>query len=97
MANKYSIVFHDRWLESEEPLATVVYSSDGWKWHEICTCSPEWAEEIAIALEKVEENKNLRADLEEAYDACRYALANSPRWKETAATVVATWEQHHRD
>lgn len=37
----------------------------------------------------------LRIDLEEAYDACRYALANSPRWRENAETVVATWNANH--
>ena len=36
--------------------------------------------------------ERLRADLQEAYDACRYALASSPRWQENCATVIATWE-----
>ena len=35
------------------------------------------------------EIERLRASLTEAVDACRYALADSPRWRETAATVVA--------
>ena len=38
------------------------------------------------------EIERLGADLEEAYDACRYALACSPRWQENCATVIATWE-----
>lgn len=42
--------------------------------------------------EAADEIVRLRADLQEAYDACRYALADSPRWRENAATVVKTWE-----
>ena len=38
------------------------------------------------------EIEQLRGDLLEAYDACRYALAQSPRWQENCATVIATWE-----
>ena len=43
-------------------------------------------------LSAANEIERLRANLEEAYDACRYALADSPRWRENAATVVAEWE-----
>ena len=38
------------------------------------------------------EIERLRTELAEAYDACRYALADSPRWQENCATVVASWE-----
>ena len=46
--------------------------------------------------EAAAEIERLRAELEEAYDACRYALAQSPRWQENCATVVATWEATRR-
>ena len=46
----------------------------------------------SMLREAADEIERLRADLEEAYDACRYALANSPRWQENCATVIATWE-----
>ena len=42
--------------------------------------------------EAASEIRRLRVELAEAYDACRYALADSPRWQENCATVVATWE-----
>lgn len=37
----------------------------------------------------------LEEELSDAYDACRYALANSPRWEALAETVVHTWEVNH--
>lgn len=49
-------------------------------------------ESADLQREAADEIERLRADYAEAYDACRYALANSPRWRENAATVVATWE-----
>lgn len=51
---------------------------------------PDTSHEAADKIER------LRAELEEAYDACRYALADSPRWQENCATVVATWEATRR-
>lgn len=33
--------------------ATVMESRDGFHWNEICTCAPEWAEEIAHSLESM--------------------------------------------
>ena len=47
-----------------------------------------WAAEDAW-----DEIEQLRTDLAEAVDACRYALADSPRWRECAETVVADYEQ----
>jgi hypothetical protein len=43
-----------------------------------------------------QEIERLREELAEAYDACRYALADSPRWQELAATVVHTYEEADR-
>lgn len=37
----------------------------------------------------------LEEELSDAYDACRYALAGSPRWEALAETVVHTWEVNH--
>lgn len=51
MREEYGVVIHSRWLESEEPKATVVYTKDGFTFHDICTCSPDWAREIAEALQ----------------------------------------------
>jgi hypothetical protein len=50
------------------------------------------AQHNEIAEAAYHEIERLRAELEEAYDACRYALADSPRWQENCATVIATWE-----
>lgn len=50
---KFAVVLHGRWLETDEPLATVIYSRDGRHWHDICTCAPEWANEICDALDVV--------------------------------------------
>lgn len=48
--------------------------------------------ESPLVLEAADEIERLRTELSEAYDACRYALADSPRWQALAETVVATWE-----
>ena len=42
-----------------------------------------------------DEIERLHAELADAYDACRYALADSPRWQALAETVVHTWEARH--
>lgn len=42
------------------------------------------------------EIERLRAELADAYDACRYALADSPRWQALAETVVHTYEENRR-
>lgn len=47
---QYAVVIHSRWLESEEPKATLIYSKDGLIWHDICTCDPDWAKELAAAM-----------------------------------------------
>lgn len=47
----YAVLLHNRWLESEEPRATVMYTSDSFIWHEICTCAPEHAQDISFALQ----------------------------------------------
>lgn len=47
---EYGVVVHD-----ED--ATIVYSGDGFTWHEVCTCAPEWAVEIAEALEFIDKHK----------------------------------------
>jgi hypothetical protein len=65
MHDKYAILHHSRWLEEEEPLATVVYSRDGFTWHDICVCSPEWAEEIATALNQKEKLSLSSTSIEE--------------------------------
>lgn len=52
----------------------------------------ESGELYEVLFEAAAEIEWLRAELEEAYDACRYALADSPRWQENCATVVASME-----
>ena len=52
----------------------------------------EGSEVTDLAATAADEIERLRAELEEAYDACRYALAQSPRWQENCANVIATWE-----
>lgn len=54
---KYAVVIHSRWLESEEPKATVIYTRDDYIWHDICTCDPDWAKEIATALQCMHDEK----------------------------------------
>ena len=48
---RYSIMRHTRFLETEEPLATVIVTYDnGETWHDICTCNTDYADDIADAL-----------------------------------------------
>lgn len=46
----HAVVRHARWLESEVPKSDIIYSQDGETWNYICTCDPEWAQEIVDAL-----------------------------------------------
>ena len=49
---RYGVVIHGRWSDSDEPLATVIRSNDGWTWYDLCTTDPDAAREIAEALDK---------------------------------------------
>ena len=51
---RYAVVAHYRWLDAEQPRATVIRSRDGWLWHDMCTTDPDSADEIAEALTVVE-------------------------------------------
>ena len=63
---KYAVVVHGRWLDDEQPRATVIRSRDGWVWHDMCTTDPESADEIAEALTVVEELRAERVAAETA-------------------------------
>ena len=55
------------------------------------------AKEVLVEIvEQLNELRRLRVDHVEAVDACRYALADSPRWRECAETVVADYEQRSK-
>lgn len=48
---RYSVLQHARWSETEEPLSTVIATyNNGETWHNICTCDPDHADDIADAL-----------------------------------------------
>jgi len=64
------------------------YSCVEYGYDDECDC----ASRRLLHNDAADEIERLRAELEEAYDACRYALADSPRWQENCATVIATWE-----
>jgi hypothetical protein len=70
----YAVLEHSRWTEDEEPRATVIVTHDGWTWTEVCTVWPDYADDIAGALQTVadmraeraaEEMAELLAELEE--------------------------------
>lgn len=63
--DRYAVVVHGRWSDDEPPRATVIRSRDGWVWHDLCTTDPDTAQEIAEALEKVEQMRaeRVQADL----------------------------------
>ena len=63
---RYAVVAHYRWLDDEQPRATVIRSRDGWVWHDMCTTDPESADEIAEALTVVEELRAERVAAETA-------------------------------
>lgn len=63
---RYAVVLHGRWLDTDEPLATVIRSRDGWTWHDVCTTDPDSADEIAEALTVVEELRAERVAAEAA-------------------------------
>ena len=47
---QFAVVIHSRWLETDEPRATVIRSSNGWIWRDVCVTDPDTAQEIADAL-----------------------------------------------
>ncbi len=57
MKRTYAVLRHDRWSDEEEPRATVITSTDDYYWGEVCTCSPDWAEDIADALQRMEDDQ----------------------------------------
>jgi hypothetical protein len=46
----FAVVIHSRWLETDEPRATVIRSTNLWIWHDVCVTDPDTAQEIAEAL-----------------------------------------------
>ena len=46
----FAVVVHSRWLETDEPRATVIRSTNGWIWHDVCVTDHGTAQEIAEAL-----------------------------------------------
>ena len=63
---RYAVVVHGRWSDDEPPRATVIRSSDGFMWHDMCTTDHDSAEEIAEALTYVAEDRAERAAAERA-------------------------------
>jgi hypothetical protein len=59
-ADRYAVVVHGRWSDTEPPRATVIRSRDGWTWHDLCTTDPDSADEIAEALTYVAEDRAVR-------------------------------------
>ena len=47
---QFAVVIHSRWLETDEPKATVIRSVNGWIWHDMCVTDPDTAQEIAEAM-----------------------------------------------
>lgn len=80
MADDFISTVRNRWLTDR-----ISTHYDGcWQYHHECV--------VRILVDEVEQ---LRIDLKEAYDACRYALADSPRWRENVETVIATWNDYY--
>lgn len=56
MNKTFAVVRHSRWDDTTEPKATVIVSyGDAFTWHDICTCDPEWADDIAAGLQLLED------------------------------------------
>jgi hypothetical protein len=49
----YGILIHDRLVETDPHVATVMYSTNGPEgpWHDICTCDTDWAWEVLDAFQ----------------------------------------------
>ena len=85
---QYGVVVHGRWLDTDQPQATVIRSDDGWTWQEVCTTDPETATEIAEALHQVALRRS------DAYDeALADQLADAIERQEfdRAAHLAAKW------
>ena len=52
---QFAVVRHSRWLETDEPKATVIRSDNGWIWFEVCVTDPDTAQMLADALTACEE------------------------------------------
>ena len=98
MASKYGVVRHSRWSEEEEPKATVIRSSDydDWTWHDVCVCSPDYAEEIAEALQNAHEIVDLRFAGEALESFIRQRMSHD-NWttadRNKAEAVLDAWEK----
>ena len=77
---RYAVVHHGRWLETEEPRATVIRTWDGQNWHDVCTTDPETAQEIAEALDGLGEFARVHRVL--ALAVTRLAGRSDRPWQE---------------
>jgi len=51
-AAQHGVLLHPRWTDAEEPRATVIRSTDGgYTWHPIADACPDYADEVAEALQ----------------------------------------------
>lgn len=56
MNKTFAVVRHVRWDDTTEPKATVIVSyGDQFTWHDVCTCDPDWADDIAAGLQLLED------------------------------------------
>lgn len=93
---KYAFVVHSRWSDDEKPTATVIRSSDGWRWHDLCVTDPDQAEEICEALEI---SGGLKDILEAGYALegfIRYRMSHD-NWttsdRDAASEVLDLWSK----
>lgn len=96
MVFKYAVVMHSRWSEEEEPKATVIRSSDSWVWDDVCTCSPDYALEVAEALDVAQSLTGVREAGDALEDFIRYRMSHD-NWttadRDEAAAILGAWEK----
>lgn len=84
MKETYAALIHTREFETESPRATIIYSTNGILWHEMCFCHPDYAEEVVFALNASQEFKDLLRigdDLVDSIRSHRLHEANLAAWE----------------
>jgi hypothetical protein len=89
MKETYAALIHSRWLESEIPRATIIRSTDGFIWHDVCVCNPDYAEEIVAALNTSRQLRDFIAIGDELVDAIRS--------NDLQESHITAWENYHKN
>lgn len=98
MTEHFAVVNHVRWSDDDVPRATVIRSTDGWRWHDMGVTDPDSASEIAEALECLSELRALREAGDDIVNAVALlSCAGQPEDMDLLLRSVQAWNEARRD